>query len=43
MNCEYSAKKAFDIESIWFDSRNNNVKLFPIEIIDDTKEKIIVI
>ena len=41
MNCEYSAKKAFDIESIWFDSRNNNVKLFPIEIIDDTKEKII--
>ena len=41
MNCEYSAKKAFDIESICFDSRNNNVKLFPIEIIDDTKEKII--
>ena len=41
MNCEYSAKKAFDIESIWFDSRNNNVKLYPIEITDDTKEKII--
>ena len=43
MNCEYNKQKAFDIESIWFDSRNNNVKLYPIEIIDDTREKMITI
>lgn len=41
MNCEYDTSKAFDMESIWFDSRNNNVKLYPIEIINETKEKII--
>ena len=40
MNCEYNTQKAFDMESIWFDTRNNNVKLYPIEIIDDTREKI---
>ena len=40
MNCEYNTQKAFDMESIWFDSRNNNVKLYPIEIIDDTRERI---
>ena len=40
MNCEYNTQKAFDMESIWFDTRNNNVKLYPIEIIDDTRERI---
>ena len=40
MSCEYNTQNAFDMESIWFDSRNNNVKLYPIELIDDTRERI---